>query len=114
MRYKITIVDRIQWSRRPRSKKLRIRRKWRKNPKNWRPNPRIFHTTILLGSLAGENYLEKAKESPYFNPKTPFSPNEWQMHSASWERIKQEIPEFVPMCDVFPCPVFQWLTPRPD
>lgn len=101
MRYHITLVDRVQYFRRPRSKKRRIRRKWRKNPKSWRPNPHIFKTTVMVGSLAGENYLAKAKEDPYFNPETPFSPNIWQMHTKTWEQIIAKIPKFEAMCDVY-------------
>jgi len=69
----------------------------------------------MVGSLAGENYLEKAKESPYFNSSTPFSPNELQMHPETWERIKAEDPEFAAMCDVaVDKPAFYPWSPSPS
>lgn len=101
-RWKITLVDRKSFTRRPRSKKRRIIKKWRKRPENWTPNMQVITTTLMLGSQA----VARAYPDPYWNDANPCHPRILEMHSLLWERIKAEHPDFAARCDVSTPPPF--------
>lgn len=93
-RWKIKIVPRVQYFRRPRSKKRRIRNKWLKNPKNWRPMMVPVGYTILLGSEAAR--LAGVSGKAY----GPVQNRMLEMSPALWEKVKVESPEFAAKCDL--------------
>ncbi len=65
----------VEWYRRPRSKKKRIRKKWRQMDRNWRP---IRGGYIVMGTL----YIHPAfrKEIEAQIQTLPESPAGWDLH----------------------------------
>ena len=88
-RYKLTIVDRQRQERFPRSKKRRIRRKWRKDRRNWGPLMVPVGHVLIGGALSGitdEHVAEAARNI--------------EMSPALWERVQRVAPEFAALCDI--------------
>lgn len=122
-RWKITLVDRTQFFRRPRSKKRRILKKWWMRKENHRPLMTIFQIRIFLGEnsvfKAYGNPLFVPKPDPYWNEQDHSTPRILEMHSLFWEKTKNEDPEFAAKCDVFrivkndPSP-FKWPTEKEE
>ncbi len=79
----------MQWFRRPRSKKRRIRRKWRKNPANWRPSPFIFQEHLILGSAAGRHI-----------PQAELNRPRYMMHPVTWRAALAKDPTIAARFDV--------------
>jgi len=103
-RWKVTLVDRIRFTRRPRSKKRRIIKKWRKRPENWSPNMLPIATCLMMGGMAmarGYGVKTAAKPDPYWNEEDPSRPRWLEMHTKLWEKLQRELPEFASKCDVF-------------
>lgn len=103
-RWKVTLVDRMRFTRRPRSKKRRIIKKWRKQSENWTPDMRPITATLMLGSMAmarGYGVKTAAKPDPYWNDEDPSRPRWLEMHTLLWEKLQREHPEFARTCDVF-------------
>jgi hypothetical protein len=80
--------ERRYWTRRPRTKKRRIRNKWKKRPENWRSEPNIVQTTLLLGSKCMVNGV--APPSPDEMPVLlEMNPSVWaQMEPAARKNFK--------------------------
>jgi hypothetical protein len=88
-RYQVTIVDRERQERFPRSKKRRIRRKWRKNRANWGPLMVPVGYSLIGGALSGIT-----------DEMTRASKRRLEMHSKLWTKIQAENPEFAALCDI--------------
>jgi hypothetical protein len=109
-RWKVTLVDRMRFTRRPRSKKRRIIKKWRKRPENWSPSMLPIATCLMMGSMVmmgsmamarGYGVKTAAKPDPYWNEEDPSRPRWLEMHTKLWEKLQREQPEFASKCDVF-------------
>lgn len=103
-RWKVTLVDRMRFARRPKSKKRRIVKKWRKRPENWSPLMVPIATTLIMGSMAaarGYGVKTESKPDPYWNEEDPSHPRWIEMHTLLWERVQREQPEWASKCDVF-------------
>lgn len=68
----------MQYFRRPRSKKRRIRRKWRARAENYRPHPLVFEQKLMMGALAVANreQYERSQQFPVL-----------KMHPATWAYV---------------------------
>lgn len=99
-RWKVTLVDRMQYFRRPRSKKRRIRAKWRKRPENYRPLMVPVGHALFFSAMAIEHSSDPAS-CPYWNEEDPSRPRIMEMHTNLWEKVKSEVPQFAKHCDVF-------------
>jgi hypothetical protein len=88
-RYQIIIVDRERQIRYPRSKKRRIRRKWRKSRKNWGPLMVPVGNVLVAGALSGVSEAACAAMK-----------RRMEMSPALWEKVQREAPEFAALCDV--------------
>ena len=107
-RWKIILVDRTQYFRRPRSKKRRILKKWRKRKENYRPLMVPVGSQYLIGSgaiaaaKAGEFTIKEPDYwTPYYDEEAPHKPRIMQMHTKLWEKVVSEAPEFAAKCDLF-------------
>jgi ribosomal protein L16/L10AE len=103
-RYQVTIVDRERQERFPRSKKRRIRNKWRKDRRNWGPLMVPVGHSLIMGAnsvLRGHD-PEKAKQA---------MARHLEMHSKLWERVQVEVPEFAALCDIVEPYKFTFCTP---
>jgi hypothetical protein len=65
----------MQYFRRPRSKKRRIRRKWRARAENYRPHPLVFQQMLLMGAGAVANMEAYKKTVEY--PVLKMHPETW-------------------------------------
>lgn len=103
-RFQVTIVDRERQERFPRSKKRRIRRKWRKDRRNWGPLMVPVGHTVIMGSQAalrgyGAEKLQQAMARRF------------EMHSKLWAKVQAEAPEFAALCDIVePIPEYKFLS----
>lgn len=93
----ITLRERFRQCRFPRSKKRRIRRKWRKNVKNWGKDLRVFENVFIGGPLSG---LPPQEEMP----------RHLEMHPDVWEVIRSNNPDLAARCDVRHYAEYQFLT----
>jgi hypothetical protein len=75
----------MQYFRRPRSKKRRIRRKWRARPENYRPHPLVFEQRLVMGRLARLAAIEGQLAPSYQYPVL-------KMHPETWERLVASSP----------------------
>ena len=100
-RFKIILVDRVFFARRPRSKKKRIVKKWLKRPENWAPNMLPFAQRVMVGNSFVQAFGVKTEPSPYFNEEDPSRPRILEMHTLLWKKIQAEQPDFAARCDVF-------------
>ena len=99
-RYQVTIVDRERQERFPRSKKRRIRNKWRKDRRNWGPMMVPVSHMLILGSAFAHFDFEKTREA---------MARRFEMHSKLWEKIQAETPEFAALCDIVePIPPYKF------
>lgn len=89
-RYQVIIVDRERQLRFPRSKKRRIRQKWRKNRKNWGPLMVPVGNVLIAGALS--RVSAAACEA---------MKRRMEMHRALWEKVQREVPDFAALCDVY-------------
>lgn len=71
----------VQWFRRPRSKKKRIRKKWRLRPENWRPSRLVYQQTYLMGAAFTTS------------PESLQRPRNLLMHPQTWAMLQREHPE---------------------
>lgn len=102
LRWKVVLVDRMQFAPKRRTKNRRIRKKWRKRPENWKPLMVPVRVVVLMGkhALAASTSLD-GEPSPYFNEEDPSRPRMLEMHTKLWELTKEKVPEFAKLCDVF-------------
>lgn len=91
----IIIVDRERQERFPRSKKRRIRNKWRKDRRNWGPLMVPVGQTLLMGSAAVLRGYDAEKVKKAFSQRV-------EMHSKLWEKIQNEYPEVAAKCEIIP------------
>jgi hypothetical protein len=100
-RFQVTIVDRERQERFPRSKKRRIRNKWRKNRKNWGPLMVPVGYSLVIGAnaaLRGHDF-EKTQRA---------MARRIEMHSKLWEKVQDELPEFAALCDIVESPTYKF------
>lgn len=100
-RTKVVLVDRMQYFRFPRSKKRRIRAKWRKRAGNYRPLMVPVGTLIICGSEGIKAGLPQQHTAPYDNEADPSRPYIIEMHTKLWEKFADEFPEAAANCDLF-------------
>lgn len=96
-RWRVTIVEREQFYRRPRTKKRRILKKWRARKENYRPLMVPVMQSFCFGALAAKGL----KPSPYWDAETPGETRMLEMTTALWEKVKRDVPEFAQKCDLF-------------
>ena len=98
-RFHVTLVDRERQERFPRSKKRRVRNKWRKDRRNWGAMMvPVGHTLILGGAFA---HLDTEKVSAMARC--------FEMHSKLWAKVQAENPEFAALCDIVdPIPEYKF------
>lgn len=92
-RIRIVIVDRVQQWRFPRSKKKRIRRKWRKREENWRPMMVPVGIAMFIGAEAAAAVGGSAHSGPV--------ENHYEMSTDLWCMAAGLNPEFAERCDLF-------------
>lgn len=109
-RWQITIVDRTQYYRRPRTKKRRILKKWRKDKRNYRPLMVPVGHTFLFGKNALLRARGKSEPDPYHNHEDPSRPRKMEMHSDLWAMTQKDVPEFARLCDVVKPTDYNFLT----
>lgn len=98
-RFQVTIVDRERQERFPRSKKRRIRRKWRKDRRNWGPLMVPVGHTLIGGAMSGIT-----------DEMTRAAARRFEMHSKLWAKVQAEAPEFAALCDIVePIPEYKFL-----
>ncbi len=85
-----------QWFRRPRSKKKRVREKWRKRPENWRPSPLLYGVHLAFGKQALRFGYGTVSEKPASGD----SPRTWLMHPETWARMRRLHPDLAATCSV--------------
>lgn len=81
----------LRFARRPRSKKLRIIRKWRKRPENWGPLMVPVGHRVVCGSMAHMRAIPADPTKERFRETI-------EMHPALWEYVQRVNPEFVAQC----------------
>lgn len=86
-----------QWFRRPRSKKKRIREKWRKRAANWRPSPLLYGVQYALGKQSMRFGYGSGSDAPASGPPAPRT---WLMHPETWARLEREHPDLAATCSV--------------
>src|SRR5438105_2674539 len=63
------------WFRRPRSRKRRIRNKWRKRRENWYAEPNIIQTTLAIGG--GFRLADGSKPPEHMPVMLEMNPEAW-------------------------------------
>lgn len=86
-----------QWFRRPRSKKKRIREKWRKRPENWRPSPLLYAVHVAVGQQAMRFGYGRVSDAPASGSPAGRT---FLMHPGTWARLERENPELAATCSV--------------
>lgn len=86
-----------QWFRRPRSKKKRIRAKWRKRVENWRPSPLLYGVQYALGKQSMRFGYGSGSDAPASGSPAPRT---WLMHPETWARLEREHPDLAATCSV--------------
>lgn len=90
-RFRVTIVDRERQECFPRSKKRRIRNKWRKDRRNWGPLMVPVSRSLILGSAFAHIDYEKTREA---------MGRCMEMHSRLWAKLQETNPDFADLCDI--------------
>ena len=90
-RFHITLVDRERQERFPRSKKRRIRNKWRKDRRNWAPLMVPVSHSLILGSAFVHIHYEKPREA---------MSRCMEMHSKLWAKLQKTNPDLAELCDI--------------
>jgi hypothetical protein len=94
MRYHVVIVDRVQQYRFPRSKKKRIRNKWKKREQNYRP----MMVPVGVSLMMGANAILRSDGLP----EITVSPTHYlEMSTDLWCYVAGMHPEFADNCDLF-------------
>lgn len=86
-----------QWFRRPRSKKKRIRSKWKARFENWRPSPVIYGVHLVCGKNAMRFGYGTVSDRPASGSPAGRT---FLMHPLTWEKLKRQFPDVAATCSV--------------
>jgi hypothetical protein len=105
-RFKIVIVDRVKQYRWPRSKKQRIRNKWRKRAENFRPMMVPVGVNFTLGAEVLRRREDGSRRSNAemalcADSIRDYYRNVMEVSTDLWCMIAGLYPEFAERCDLF-------------